>query len=65
MIVKKVDKVLFEVCDKPLENRIGIVQVVQEGYPFVDLLCEGDGMDYCADINRIKKKYGNVFDKVV
>ncbi len=61
MEVKKGDKVLFEICDKPLKNEVGVVKFVQDGYPFVDLLCEGDSMDYRADIDQIKRIYGNVF----
>ncbi len=64
MKVKKGDKVLFEVCAKPLDNRVGIVKFVQEGYPCVDLLCEGNGMDYRTDMSHIKKIYGNVFSEV-
>ena len=61
MEVKKGDKVLFEICDKPLKNEIGIVKFAQEGYIFVDLLCEGKEMDCRIDIDQIKRIYGNVF----
>ena len=62
MKIKKGDKVLFEVRDKPLDLQIGIVMSLQEHYPFVDLLCKGEGMDYRCLIDKIRKNYGNVFE---
>ncbi len=58
---KKGDRVLFKVCDSPLDVRIGIVKFDPKNNPFMDLLCEGENMDYRIEVDKVIRKYENVF----
>jgi len=66
MKVVKGDKVLFQRYKRPNEPRepdgVGIVRDFRSSIT-VDLLCEGEGMDYTTSIDNIKEVHGNVFDE--
>lgn len=65
MQVVKGDKVLFQQNKRPGEacepDGIGIVKCFPRP-AVVDLLCQGEGLDYRVSIDMIKEVYGNVFE---